>query len=181
MLLLLLLLSIRLYWRAALLYDTVGISILFDKYAWLPLSGASCCFTSFIILQCCAEDSCCYTESFVESTQVLQPVFVPAQNQVLSAVQQVVYPQYPQNQAPGLKSILLASAAQRFDSVVIYQQPYGQQQLLQQVQPPPQVQQQQVQQQPQQIVNQGQTNPAANIDENVEANAPSTSETKEQF
>ena len=108
--------------------------------------------------------------------QALQPVFVPAQDQVLPvqpAFQQVAF---PQNQVPGIRSYPRVSGVQCFTLVLIYQQPYGQQQLLQQVQPL-----QQVQQQPQQMVNQGQTNPAANIEENMEANAPSTSETKEQF
>ena len=73
---------------------------------------------------------------------------------------------------------------QRFYLVLIYQQPYGQQQLPQQMQPLQQQQvqqQQQQQQQPQQMVNQGQINPAANVEENIEANALSTSEIKEQF
>jgi hypothetical protein len=90
------------------------------------------------------------------------------------ALQQVVY---PQNQVPGIKSLLRNCGVQSFSLVLIYQQPYNQQQLLQQMQPLQQVQQQQQQQ----IVNQGLTNPAANIEENMEANAPSTSEAKEQF
>ena len=100
------------------------------------------------------------------------------------ALQQVAF---PQNQVPGtcLRSLLrnYYCGVQRFSLVLIYQQPYGQpqQQLLQQMQPLQQVQQQQ--QQPQQIpvVNQGLENPAANVKENIETNAPSTSETKEQF
>ena len=106
------------------------------------------------------------------------------QNQVLPglqpALQQVAF---PQNQVPGtcIRSLLRNCGVQRFSLVLIYQQPYGQpqQQLLQQMQPLQQVQQQQ--QQPQQIVNTGLTNPAANVEENIETNAPSTSENREQF
>jgi len=97
--------------------------------------------------QCCAVDSCCYTESFVGSAQavpqVLQQAYVPGQNQV-PPVQQVIQPaHYP---AP----------------VIIYQQPYGQQQLPQ-------------------VVYQGQQNPAANFEEKKETNEPVTDQTGDKF
>ncbi|CBY23901.1 unnamed protein product [Oikopleura dioica] len=97
--------------------------------------------------QCCAVDSCCYTESFVGSAQavpqVLQQAYVPGQNQV-PPVQQVIQPaHYP---AP----------------VIIYQQPYGQQQLPQ-------------------VVYQGQQNPAANFEEKKETNEPVTNFNKQFY
>merc|ERR1712127_246555 len=101
-------------------YDFIGELLCFMiqwgfLFYFINMLGSPC--------QCCPADSSCYTETFIDSPEVLQPAlqpaFVPVQNQVLPglqpALQQVAF---PHNQVP----------------VLIYQQPYGQQQLLQ-VQP----------------------------------------------